>query len=200
MTTDSSVLVPADVNLALEIEAKDALWAAFKAAGGSVANGLAFAKNQGLINHCVAKLNPRFINCNELPVKPDWAKEMTKNAPGGLVDSSTVTYFQTDAMKSGNWTVGTELGAAARNDGFNPANATFGQKVHASQDELLKDVPKEIQVLICTETEFLDGGGVSYFVCLYRDGGRWHLDFCWTDSRFGGRYAVLVSASKLLVP
>ncbi len=196
MTTDNTVISTETVNPALEIEARDALWAALKAAGCSIKDAVAFANNQGLLNHCVAKLNPRFIDCDELPVKPDWAREMTKNAKGGPVDSSSVTYFQTDAMKSGSWTVGTKLGDAARTAGFKPANATFGQKVHALQDELLKDVPENIQVLICTETEFLDGNGRTCFVCLYRDGGRWHLDGSWVGGRFDGRCAVLVSASK----
>ncbi len=159
----------------------------------------AFLAAGGTMEDVAATVASVIIDCDVLPVLPSWAKEMTTNIPGGRIDASTVGWFQTDSMKSGDYTVGTNLGSAAKGAGWKTVNATFGQRVFENQ-ALLNGVPKEIQLLICTDSEFLSGSGRLSFVSLCRDGERWLLDFDWVGSSFFGRCAVLVTASKPSVP
>lgn len=134
------------------------------------------------------------IDSDVLPALPSWARKMTKNVQGGKVNVSTISVYQTHAMKTGSYTFGTALGPAAKAAGWNTVNATFGQRVFENQ-ALLSGVPNEIRVLICTESEFLGCSGYSAFVCLCRNGDvRWLLDGRDVGSMFTGQYAALVLA------
>lgn len=172
------------IALASSFPLVDALVAAYREAGGTIVDVVATV---------AATVATVIIDCDVTPALPGWAKKMTKNVPGGKVDANTVGWFQTEAMKNGSYTAGTDLGPAAKAAEWHTVNATFGQRIFENR-ALLSGVPKEIQVLICTDSEFLAHRGYSCFVCLYRVGGRWRLGPYWVGYEFDGKCAVLVSA------
>ena len=131
------------------------------------------------------------IDGDAAPIEPNWAQPgKTVHIPYSQVDPSSLVFFQTEEMKNGSGTLGTNLSDKTRQAKLKPTNANacvFLEKHQA----FLANVPPQIDYLIFPETKFLDGNGCWYFRCLSRLDGRWVFSCYNVDFGYNGQDAVV---------
>ncbi len=131
------------------------------------------------------------IDGDAAPIEPNWAQPgKTVHVPCGKVDPSSLVFFQTEEMKNGTGTLGTNLSDKTRQAKLKPTNANACVFLEQNQAFLAK-VPQNINYLIFPETRFLDGNGNWYFRCLNWYGGRWVFDRYGVVFRYVGQDAVV---------
>ncbi|HCC83478.1 TPA: hypothetical protein DEP96_01360 [Candidatus Uhrbacteria bacterium] len=126
------------------------------------------------------------------PVEPYWAQlGKTVQMPCGQVDPATLVFFQTEEMKNGDSTPGLDLSDKIRQAKLKPVNANVAVFLEAHQ-EFLASVPRGIDYLVFTESQFLRWNNLPSFQCLRRwKDGRWYPFDYITWQRYGGEDAAV---------
>ncbi len=128
----------------------------------------------------------------------------------GFIDLASLVYFQTEKMKSGTTTAGTELYSTATAANLTPLNVTALDPLF-DNPQFLATVPQGITSIIFAGTvmqikdghaDGFEGGkdGRQFCQCLVRDSHnsrRWAVRICYLDREYDGSQAV-VAVTKAL--
>ena len=167
------------VTLLASLPSEAAVLAAYRSAGGTIGDVLATSASALMIDGDAA------------PIEPEWAvKGKTVHIPCGQVDPSSLVFFQTEEMKNGSGTLGTNLSDKTRQAKLKPTNANACVFLEQNQAFLAK-MPQNINCLIFPETRFLVRFGSWCFRCLDRNDGRWVFNVYRVDYRYNGQDAVV---------